>query len=98
MKVGPLITVGAGLGLGLVVLALVKKLQGSTVSAMASTAVGVVADTAGGAVLGIGDAVGLPRTDLERGRDALANGDYWNASFLLPAGEFITGSWNRLIN
>lgn len=49
-----------------------------------------------GAVLTVGDKVGLPRTDIDLGQDALQQGNYWEASFLLPAPDFISGVWKRL--
>lgn len=51
-----------------------------------------------GGVYAVGDKVGIPRTDADRGREALANGNYWEASFLLPAGDFISGTYNRIFN
>ena len=55
-----------------------------------------------GAVFAIGDLAGLPdtsKTDVQaRGRAELAAGEYWSASFYLPAGEFIAGVWNRIVH
>lgn len=48
-----------------------------------------------GAVYAVGDKVGVPRTDAERGREELAAGNYWDASFHLPAGDFINGVWKK---
>lgn len=63
---------------------------------LGSAAVDMADGLISGVVLEVGEKVGLPRTDYDRGREALAQGDYWNASFLLPAGDFISGSWRRL--
>lgn len=62
----------------------------------AGAAVGsAVVDAGAGVVLGIGDAVGIPRTNASQGEQELAAGDYWNASFHLPAGDFIKGVWKK---
>lgn len=70
---------------------------GAVVEAGAAVGAAVV-DAGAGVVLGIGDAVGIPRTNASQGQAELAAGDYWNASFHLPAGEFISGVWNKLTN
>lgn len=68
---------------------------------------GAVVDTGAGVVLGIGDAVGLPRTDLDECRRAMAEGRTLDASMVCPLPIFIeyivsskppntggaTGSW-----
>lgn len=65
----------------------------------AGAAVGsAVVDAGAGVVLGVGDAMGIPRTNVSQGQAELDAGDYWNASFHLPAGEFISGAWKRLTN
>lgn len=48
-----------------------------------------VVNAGAGVVLGIGDAVGLPRTDMTECQRALAEGRKWDASFACPAGTFI---------
>ena len=70
---------------------------GQTVgAAVVDMADGVVS----GAIFEIGDKVGLPNTSeqstVAQGRAELAAGDLWNASFHLPAGEFIAGAWDYL--
>lgn len=86
----------AGVFLGLYLL---NKVQQPGAMLDAGAAVGsAVVDAGAGVVLGIGDAVGIPRTNVSQGQAELAAGDYWNASFHLPAGEFISGAWNRLTN
>jgi hypothetical protein len=47
-----------------------------------------VVDTASGVVLGIGDGIGIPRTDLTECERAKAEGRTWDASFACPAGNF----------
>lgn len=48
-----------------------------------------VVNAGAGVVLGIGDAVGIPRTDMTECQRALAEGRRWDASFACPAGTFI---------
>ena len=59
----------------------------------AAGAVGAVAeiaeDIAVGTVLGIGDVFGIPRTNAEQGAADAAAGRTWDASFSMPAGDFI---------
>lgn len=54
----------------------------------AAVGAGVV-NAGSGVVLGIGDAVGIPRTDMNECQRALAEGRKWDASFACPAGTFI---------
>lgn len=56
--------------------------------AVAGIAAGAV-DAAGGVVLGVGDAFGVPRTEPDKCAAAKAAGDTWEASFACPAGDFI---------
>lgn len=44
---------------------------------------------ASGVVLGIGDQVGVPRTNMTECEKALADGRTWDASFACPAGKFL---------
>jgi hypothetical protein len=81
-------TVGVGLGLGAaaaVLLYLVLKNAGA-LGAAAGKAAG---DVAAGAVLGLGDSLGVPRTDLDQCERAIADGRMWDASLYCPAGRFI---------
>jgi len=65
----------------------------------AASAAGAVADAAGqvatGTVLGIGDAVGVPRTSQTECEKAIAEGRTWDASFACPAGQFLGSVWDR---
>lgn len=60
-----------------------------TAADIASGAVEAVGGVATGAVLGIGDAVGVPRTSLNACELAIAEGRTWDASLACPAGRFI---------
>lgn len=48
-----------------------------------------VVEAGAGLVLGAGDAIGLPRTDAELCRRALAEGRTWDASFVCSAGDWL---------
>lgn len=63
-------------------------MQGAA-AGVASALVGAVGDAASGAVLGIGDALGIPRTDMTECERALAEGRTLDASFACPARSFI---------
>lgn len=54
-----------------------------------SAAVETVVGAATGVVLGAGDAVGIPRTNMSECERAKAEGRTWDASFACPAGDFI---------
>lgn len=47
-----------------------------------------------GVVTGIGDRVGIPRTDTNECAKAKADGRTWDASFVCPAGEFLKYLWS----
>lgn len=53
---------------------------------------GVVA----GVALGIGDAIGIPRTDLTECERAKAEGRDWDASKYCPASDFISYKWSKI--
>lgn len=59
--------------------------------------------TLGGAALAVlgglaaAKALGLPDTDRNKGIDAVKNGDWWKASTLLPAADFLRASKDRLM-
>jgi len=58
---------------------------------------GAAVDLAGGVLAGVsygvGDAVGLPRTNLTQCQQDLAAGNKWDASFSCSAGDFIKSFW-----
>jgi len=49
---------------------------------------------AGGVVLGIGDGIGVPRTNMTECERAKAEGRTWDASFACPAGDFLSYVFN----
>lgn len=84
--------IGGGVGLVLL-LALaygVKRMAGGNGAAGIGASIGAGAvDLGAGLVLGIGDAVGVPRTDDDACTIALREGRLWDASFVCPASRFI---------
>jgi hypothetical protein len=54
-----------------------------------SGALGVLGDIAGGVVIGAGDVLGIPRTNMTECERALAEGRTWDASFACPAKTFL---------
>ena len=54
-------------------------------------AAGAVVNASVGAIEGIGEAVGIPRTNQTECQKALAEGRTWDASFACPAGTFLKG-------
>lgn len=83
----------------LAVVVLVKK-KGAVVDAatQAGSALGeaignAAGAAAGGVVVGIGDQLGVPRTNMTECDKALAEGRTWDASFACPAGKFLGSFW-----
>lgn len=56
---------------------------------VSSGAVALAGGAATGIVKGAGSVVGIPDTDAVKCRRAIADGNYWDASFYCPAGEFL---------
>lgn len=67
-----------------------KKVKVPSAGGVAAAAVGVLGDAAAGVVVGIGDVLGVPRTDEERCQAALASGSSLDASKYCPASTFIS--------
>lgn len=66
-----------------------KKSLAAAAGAVGAAAGSAVVNAAGGVVLGVGDAVGIPRTNVTECERAKAEGRTWDASFACPAGDFI---------
>lgn len=49
-----------------------------------------------GVIQGIGDAVGIPRTNPSQCEADIQAGRWWDASFSCPAGTFVSRGWNAL--
>lgn len=74
---------------GIGVLTLWAVLRNTTAQGVGVAVGGAIVDTGTGLVLGIGDAVGLPRTNETECQRALREGRTWDASFACPAATFI---------
>ena len=76
----------------LALLIIVKK-KGAAAAVGADIGAAAV-DLAGGVVAGasmsIGDAMGIPRTNMTECEKAIAEGRTWDASFACPAGDFLS--------
>lgn len=48
-----------------------------------------------GAVETVGGVMGIPLTDAAACRQAIADGDMWNASFMCPAKDFFAVNWSK---
>lgn len=79
-----LLMIAAGAVLGLLLL---KKNFG--VADAAAGAVGVIGDAVGGVVVGVGDIIGIPRTNETECEKAMREGRTWDASFACPAGTWL---------
>lgn len=53
-----------------------------------------VVDTGTGFVYGIGDGIGIPRTNMTQCQKDIADGKTWDASFSCPAGTFLKSLFN----
>ncbi len=84
-KTLPLVLAAAA-AVGLLYLA--KKGGGFGIQNITAGAVSAAGDAAAGAVLGVGDALGIPRTSNAKCEADLAAGDMWAASFSCPAPRF----------
>jgi len=94
MKASTVLIVGGIAALSLAVILYVKK-NGLPTAAGVGAAVGAaVVDGASGVVLGVGDAIGVPRTDLTECERAKAEGRTWDASFACPAKDFLSYVFN----
>lgn len=81
------------------VLLLVKKNGVEGVGfAVGEAAADAVGGVVAGAAQGVGDWVGLPRTNETECEKAMREGRYWDASFVCPAGDFIGGTTSDAID
>lgn len=62
---------------------------------VAQDVTGAAFGAASGAVVGIGQAVGIPSTDAAKCNADIAAGDMWAASFDCPAGNWLTALYQR---
>lgn len=61
---------------------------------MATALPGIIADTGAGVAIGIGDVLGVPRTNETECEKAIREGRTWDASFACPAGTWIGSLFN----
>lgn len=87
MRAQTAIVVGGGV-LAVAVLVYVWQRGLGNVARGAARAAG---DIVGGGVVGLGEAIGIPATNMNECQRALAEGRYWDASFVCPAGTLIKG-------
>lgn len=80
-------------GIGAAVLAVLWLSRNGNGQAVGQTvgeaAVSTIVGAGTGVVLGVGEAVGIPRTNMTECERAIAEGRTWDASFACPAGTFI---------
>lgn len=82
-----------GVAVAALALLIIVKKKGAAAAvgeAVGTAAVEAVSGVTAGVAYGIGDAVGLPRTDMTECEKALAEGRTWDASFACPAGTFLS--------
>lgn len=98
MKVSTQTLMVGAVALGVVAFGLYVAKKGVTdATAGAVGVVGdVVADVGAGVVLGVGDVIGIPRTNETECEKAKREGRTWDASFACPALDFIGHAWGEL--
>ena len=81
---------------GLLVAALYVKARGAAGVGyeIGSAAVDLTDGVVSGVVYGVGDAVGVPRTNETECERAKREGRTWDASFACPAGDFLGYLWS----
>lgn len=85
-----LMQVGLGAAAAMILMPdLFARLVGKVTEGVVGGAGQVIVRTGEGAVLGIGDAIGIPRTDAEKCEAAIKAGNTLDASFYCPAGTFL---------
>lgn len=77
------------------VVLLKKKLENPDfVADVVAGAVDAVGNAGAGVAIGIGDVIGVPRTNETECEKAIREGRTWDASFACPAGTFIKSIFN----
>lgn len=77
----------AAMGLGLIWWAT----RAGNAAKLAQGTVRVAGEVATGAVKGVGQILGVPDTDKTQCQRDLEAGNYWDASFSCPAGDYVAG-------
>lgn len=78
--------IAGGILAGALVIAYVAR---KGITGAAADAVGAVADAGAGVVLGVGDVLGVPRTEVTRCEAAKAAGNLWEVSLYCPASDYL---------
>jgi len=81
----------AAICLGVLLVAALLYLWKNGLAGAARAGVNAANNVVGGTVVGIGDAFGIPSTNVTECQQLLAAGHYWDASFKCPAGMLIKG-------
>ena len=81
-------------GVGLLWLLTRKGVASGVATAIVTTA----ADATAGAVVGAGEVIGIPQTDLTQCQMDINNGDWWAASFSCPMPVYLAAVKNRVLN
>lgn len=81
----------AAVGVGVLVVGAILYLWKNGLAGAARAGVDAANNVVGGAVVGLGDAIGIPPTDMTECQKLLAAGSYWDASFKCPAGTLLKG-------
>lgn len=86
----------AGLGLAAVaVLLIFRDAAGQVARATTGAAVDLVDNVVSGAVVGVGEGVGVPATNIDQCAADKAAGRTWDASFSCPAKDFLGWWWSK---
>lgn len=81
------VMVAAGL-VGLVALVVASRGARETGAAIGGAVVDLADGALSGVVLGVGDAIGIPRTEPTKCEAAKASGSLWEVSFACPAADY----------
>jgi hypothetical protein len=81
----------AAIGVGVLVVGAILYVWKNGLAGVARAGVNAANDVVGGAVVGLGDAIGIPETNMTECEQLLAAGRYWDASFKCPAGTLLKG-------
>lgn len=98
MSAGTNVKLMAALALGAAGLVWYVSRRFGSVENAAAAAVGAVGSAATGAVVGVGQAVGIPATNMTQCQRDKAAGNWWDASFSCPAGDFISSAAGSISN
>lgn len=93
MRIPTLYMIGGGVALAALAYVTMRGAKGTGAS-LGTAAVDMADGVLGGAVVGIGEKVGIPATNLTACEKAKAEGRTWDASFDCPAKDFLSYLFN----